>query len=55
MARPGCSEQIQNEVNRGYADVDPNQLMRATRMPASGEAQMHLSAGGCSPGSFVLF
>lgn len=54
-ARPDCAQQIQDEVDRGYANVDPSQSMRTTRMPATGEAQTHLSAGGCTPGPFGGF
>lgn len=49
-ARPECEEQIRDEVDRAYGDADPNQSMRTTQQPASGEAGTHLSNGGCVEG-----
>lgn len=46
-ARPECEQQIRDEVERRYGDVDPSQSMRTTQQPATGEARSHLSSGGC--------
>lgn len=45
-AKPECAEEIKEQVDKAYADVDPNQSMRTTQQPATGEARTHLRRGG---------
>jgi len=49
-ARPDCEQQIRDEVDRAYGDADPNQSMRTTQQPSTGEARSHLASGGAVEG-----
>jgi hypothetical protein len=46
-ARPDCAKQIREIVDKQYGDVDPNQSMRTTQQPPTGDARQHLANGGC--------
>jgi hypothetical protein len=48
-ARPDCEQQIRDEVNRQYGNVNPNQLMRTTQQPSAGQARNQLASSGCTP------
>jgi uncharacterized Zn-binding protein involved in type VI secretion len=50
-----CEQQIRDEVDRAYADVDPNQSMRTTQQPSSGEARPHLANGNSGSGNLGTF
>jgi hypothetical protein len=54
-AKPECAKKIEEEVDKAYGDVDPNQSMRTTQMPSTGDAKSHLDAGGCVPGAGPAF
>jgi transcriptional regulator GlxA family with amidase domain len=44
------------KVAKRMVDVDPNQSMRTTQHPSTGDARTHLDAGGCfgAPGPAFL-
>ena len=54
-ARPECEQQIRDEVNRAYGNVNPDQSMRTTQQPSTGEARSHLANGGCVAGNGPAF
>lgn len=54
-AAPECEQQIREEVDKAYGDVDPQQSMRTTQQPSTGAAKAHLDASSCAPVPGVVF